>query len=366
MKTSKLHSSIVVPVAILLAVQLPLRAAETVMRKEFDSTPGAKLLVAADRGNVTIKTGTGNKVAIEVRRKIEKVSDSKAQEVFQDHEVTIGQADKEISVRAEFRTKRTFWSGPETQLQVNYEISVPKNFNLDLKTAGGSITVGDLQGEIKMQTAAGNLKTGKIDGPVTAHTSGGSISLGSATTVSAKTSAGSIVVGETRGDLSAQTHGGSITIEKAGGKIEAETSAGNIRIGEGASDVAARTSGGSIDIRKTKGTLSAKTSAGNIVLGELDGTVDARTSGGSITAGIQGQPKEDCHLETSAGNITVTAMKSLAVNLDASASAGDVTCELPVTIQGKRSDRSLQGKINGGGPALILRTHGGSIRLQQK
>ena len=365
MNAKKLHPSILLSAALFLLPPTPLRAVEDVIRKSFESTAGAKLIVTADRGNIVVKPGNGNRVEIEVRRKIERVSDAKAQEVFRDHEVTILQNDKEVSIHAESKTKKKLWSGNEPQLQVNYEISVPKNFNADLKSSGGSISVGDLQGEVKTQTAAGNLKIERIDGPVTAQTAGGSISVASAKTIVAKTSAGNIDIGESAGDVFAETHGGSIGIKKSAGKIEAQTSAGNIRIDEGAGEISAKTSGGSIEIKKSQGKVLAKTSAGNIHLGEINGTVDATTSGGSIIAGLKGQPKEDCHLETSAGNITVTAPKNLAVNLDASASAGNVSSALPVTMEGAKRNNSLQGKINGGGPALVLRTHGGSVRLEQ-
>jgi hypothetical protein len=42
-----------------------------------------------------------------------------------------------------------------------------------------------------------------------------------------------------------------------------------------------------------------------------------------------------------------------------------VESDVPVTILGKQNDSSLNGKLNGGGPKLVLRSSGGDIRLQK-
>src|SRR5207245_7672233 len=52
----------------------------------------------------------------------------------------------------------------KSRLQAEYKIVVPKKFNLDLKTAGGHIKIGDLEGEAKAVTAGGALKFGNIQG----------------------------------------------------------------------------------------------------------------------------------------------------------------------------------------------------------
>ena len=375
-------------------------AVEDTIFKDFQVKPGTKLVVAVDRGSIDVKASDADHVEIEVKRKLDKVSEADAQEIFRDHEVTLAQEGDEVRVRAQFKTKRP--TRTHQQLQVHYQIAVPKKFNVDLKTAGGSVGIGDLQGEVRAQTSAGNVKVAKIAGPVTAETSGGSINIAAATkAISTKTSAGNIDIGETGGDafadtnggsvtiktskgkviartsagnidigevddeVSAKTNGGSVSIKKARGKVTAKTSAGSIRVGEIAGDVVAETNGGSIKAEKVKGKLVAKTSAGNIDAGEVTGAIEAGTNGGSVTAGLKGQPKEDSRLETSAGNIKLSVDETVAVNLDARASAGNVRCDLPVTVTEKKRSSSVKGKINGGGPALVLRTNGGSVHVKK-
>jgi hypothetical protein len=47
------------------------------------------------------------------------------------------------------------WDGDE--LKVRYRITVPRRYNTDLETAGGSIRVADLEGEVIAETAGGSI-----------------------------------------------------------------------------------------------------------------------------------------------------------------------------------------------------------------
>ena len=98
---------------------------------------------------------------------------------------------------------------------------------------------------------------------------------------------------------------------------------------------------------------------------EAQGTVDAQTSGGSIRARLANQPRADSRLSTSGGGITISIAPNVSVDLDARTSGGDVDTDVPVTLLGRQSESSLEGKINGGGPKLVLRSSGGSIKLRK-
>ena len=53
------------------------------------------------------------------------------------------------------------------------------------------------------------------------------------------------------------------------------------------------------------------------------------------------------------------------MDLDAHASGGGVSSDVPITVQGKQDEDSLVGKINGGGPKLVLRSSGGGVRVKK-
>jgi DUF4097 and DUF4098 domain-containing protein YvlB len=148
--------------------------------------------------------------------------------------------------------------------------------------------------------------------------------------------------------------------------VDAKNSGGNISVGQAEDGVSARTSSGSISIKSAKGKLSLTDAGGNIEVGGASGAIEARTSSGVIVAVFAAQPTEDCRLEVSGGGITVTAPKSAGFNLEANSSGGRVKSELPVvmTLQSEPRFGVLQGKINSGGPALVLRASSGDIEIK--
>ncbi len=210
-----------------------------------------------------------------------------------------------------------------------FRLTVPHRHDLELNTSGGGIEVGDLLGRVAAQTSGGNLSFGHIEGPIEGKTSGGSISL--------------------RG---------------CSGRASVSTSGGSIHIGEVDGEVRAKTSGGSIHISRAQGSVQAKTSGGSIKVDEVLGPIEARTSGGSIRAQLSQQPHGPCHLGTSGGNVEVSLASDIGLQVDARTSGGRVSTDFPVS-QVTLDKNSLKASINGGGPLMILRTSGGSIRLHK-
>jgi DUF4097 and DUF4098 domain-containing protein YvlB len=307
----------------------PLRAAddnaESYIRKSFDVSAGGKLTIRADRGSINVKTGSGDRVEIEVTREPGR---GQSEEILKRHHISFTQDGKDVLVRAEMEDQKRFWKN--NNLKVRYEVTVPAKYDVNLKTSGGSIAVRDLDGDAHTETSGGGLTFTAIKGPVFGRTSGGSIH----------------VAGATR-DVDVRTSGGGLTIDDAIGNIVAHTSGGSIHVGQ------------------TKGSITAETSGGGIELRGAGGPVSARTSGGSIHAAITSQPNGDCLFTTSGGGIDVKLPADLAFDLDAHTSGGSVSTELSVTMQGEMKKNLLRSKLNGGGPKLTLSTSGGSIHLRK-
>ena len=340
---------------------------ESNLHRSFSVSPGGKLVVTADRGSIDLTIGETEKLEVEVLRKINRDSKTEADKAFSDHHVSFQQQGNQITVTAENQSKITFhWGWNNSQLQVKYRISLPRKFNVNLKTFGGSITVADLLGDVECHTSGGGLKLGKIGGAILGETFGGSIAVAASSgSVEVKTSGGGIDVGEVDGNVQARTFGGSIHVKGAKGRVEVSTSGGGIEIGEVDGDVEAQTHGGSIHVRKARGKVVATTSGGGIDLDEVQGAIEAKTFGGSITAGLLSQPKGTSHLQTSGGGIRVGLVDNVGVDLNATSRGGRVVTEIPATATGEVRRGELRGKINGGGPALVLETFGGSILVKK-
>jgi hypothetical protein len=298
--------------------------------KSFNVGRGGTLSLTSDIGSVSVTTGGRDTVKIVVTREIGSGSKDK---ILRNLDMEFEQHGSDLEIRTEYKRKNHgLWSWlRNNRLKLKYEITVPEEYNLKLKTSGGSIKVDDLDGRAICRTSGGSIKLKRIGGPVDAHTSGGSISLtGSAGDAALKTSGGKITAGDVDGDVDAKTSGGSIHIERIDGSVH------------------------------------ARTSGGGITLGDVAGNVDASSSGGSVKASISAQPNQDCRLTTSGGGITVTIDPEHHYSIDAKTSGGGVSSDVPVTVTGNLKRNRLVADMNGGGPALYLRTSGGGIKIRKR
>jgi DUF4097 and DUF4098 domain-containing protein YvlB len=308
--------------ALVLAAATNSYAAPETVHRTFNVADGGTLRVDSDLGNVRVLTGASGNVSIDVTRRGTTAR-------VNAYAVTFNQQQSDVIVHGKYEepTGRWHWSD---HFDVDYEIRVPQHFNVVLKTSGGDIHVGNLQGSADVQTSGGEIELGRISGNVKAETSGGDAA-----------------------------------IIAAGGALEIKTSGGSIRVGDAARTVDARTSGGSVEVTRAGGDVKIHTSGGSITIDEALGAIDAVTSGGSIAAKMTRQPSGDSRMSTSGGGVTVSFGSSVAVDLDAHTSGGDIDSSVPLTVLGTQSDGSLSGKMNGGGPRLVLRASGGDIRLRK-
>jgi len=300
------------------------------IQKTFSVRPGGRLVMDVDLGSIEVRTTSDSRIVVDVFRRVERASDSRAEEILRQHEVDFEQQGNNLTILAKNFRNEDFRRWHRNGLQVRYVVSIPPEFNVDLKTSGGAIRVDDLRGEVRVRTSGGGLQFGKIEGPITGNTSGGAISL-----------------------------------DGCNGKVEVKTSGGGIDIGSGAGELFAETSGGAIRIESFVGNVFVRTSGGPIRADRIEGAIDASTSGGSIVAALRAQPRKDCRLHTSGGGITVELEETLSLNIAAEASGGSVSTELPVTVHGELRKDILRGTLNGGGQSLILQASGGGIHLRK-
>ena len=311
------------------------------VRKSFTVRPGGTLTIDADFGSIDVRgSSTADQVTIQVKRSVRTNDRERAKDVLDELEMDFRQSGDDVVVTARYDRHDRGWGfldffdwsndSGRGRLRLEYHVTVPSRYNLELRTSGGNIAVDDLEGRADVRTSGGNLMIGRIDGPVTGHTSGGNI-----------------VVARSIGKTEVRTSGGNITIEESEGPVDA------------------RTSGGDIRIDSARGTVYARSSGGDIEANGALGSIDASTSGGSVVARMSEQPTGNCRLATSGGSIAVHIAHEIGFDIDARASGGSIDSGVPVTIQGTYSKHRLEGRVNDGGPTLTVRTSGGGIRLKE-
>ena len=274
-------------------------AADHEVKKSFNVKNGGLLEVEADIGSIEVKTHSVSKVDVTVQFEKKHGDKADVMKTLEEFDLDIDQRGKDVVIRFERKNKGGFSWNNNRRLRVHFEIVVPREYHVDLNTAGGSISVEDLNGNVNSNTSGGSLKFGHIEGNVNGKTSGGSIQL-----------------------------------ESCNGEVDVKTSGGSIQIG------------------RVKGNVEANTSGGGIEVEEVFGNIDAKTSGGHIECTLTRQPTADCYLKTSGGSIQIYLKDDIAVNLNARTSGGKVRTDFPVVMQGEINGHRLKTEINGGGPEL--------------
>jgi DUF4097 and DUF4098 domain-containing protein YvlB len=289
--------------ATMFGIGVAASASDKALDRSFAVQPGGRLSVQLDSGSIVVRGTDANQVAVHLRargteRELAKLEWSAEKDA------------QGVVVKAKDRNEKGLfdWSN---DMEITATIEVPREYNLELSTAGGALEVRDLHG--------------KANG---------------------RTSGGRITVENVRGEVQMRTSGGPIVATKIEGATQLQTS------------------GGTIEATRIAGGLKAHTSGGSIRIAQAKGALDVHTSGGSIDIDLEGD-NAGVSARTSGGSITLRAPKSLRASLNASTSGGRVKSDFPVATN-ESSESSLHGTINGGGPEIVARSSGGSIRLVRR
>jgi DUF4097 and DUF4098 domain-containing protein YvlB len=347
----------------------------------------AKVLrIKVDMGTVVVRGGQESGISYVVHTRYGNSSEQDARRQFEQYKVTAyvkGETAWIVGDRQGGRRPRHF-SG-------EFSVMVPREMTLvKLETEGGNVDATGLAGRVEAETGGGTMKLDDIGGGVNAETGGGSIEVGTVNgDLGLQTGGGSIEVRHANGRIVAETGGGrvdiesceqgasietggsSITVRHCNGKVKASTGGGNVDLSDIGGPAELETGGGSIHLTSAKGHVHAETAGGSI---ELYGVPSAKaeTGAGGITVKLvnTGAERNDSDLETGAGDITVYLASDVAVNVRASVDMGSghrIASEFPdIHISGGNDawgpkTLTAEGRLNGGGPTLKVRTSSGDI-----
>ncbi len=284
---------------------------ERSVEKTFQVQPGVQLKVSTSGGDIHVSSSNDPVVKVVAKERIRAGSEAEADEVLKKLDLKIEQSGNTVEATSSYESTMGFHFGGNP-VEVDFVVTVPSSASVDLKTSGGDVVVGNLEGAVR------------------AHTSGGDIKL-----------------------------------DSIGGEVDATTSGGNVVLNEGRGSVRLSTSGGNVSAERVVGPASLKTSGGDIKVESVENTLVAETSGGDVRAGFSGALKGDCKLSTSGGQVKAIVGKGVGFHLDASTSGGEVDASgVTITIDhGGMGKSDLAGEVNGGGPLLKLRSSGGDIKV---
>ena len=168
-------------------------------------------------------------------------------------------------------------------------------------------------------------------------------------------------------DLDVTTGDGSVEADSIMGNLEIRTGDGHITVQGARGDIRLRTGDGSIEGRGLDGRVDATTGDGHInIQGRFD-SLNIKTGDGSVTARANGGSKVQStwNIHTGDGSVDLQLPSELQANIDASTHDGHISLDIPVTVEGTFSSSRINGKMNGGGAPIIVRTGDGSIHMSK-
>lgn len=283
---------------------------ERTVEKSFQVQPGAHFTASTSGGEIRVTPSADSVIKVIAKEHIRAGSQAEADALLEKLDLVIEQHGNDVVATAAYKDGVGLHFGSWPPVQVDFVVTVPSRTSVDLKTSGGDVAVGDLDGSVKARTSGGEIELGKI-----------------------------------------------------GADIDASTSGGSVRLDEGRGVVRLSTSGGNITAGHAAGPANLRTSGGDIRIDAVDNTLEAHTSGGDVRAVFTSPLKGDCSLSTSGGEVKATVGQGIGFQLDAATSGGDVNAAgLTITIdRGGQGKSTLSGAVNGGGPVLKLRSSGGDI-----
>ena len=316
-------------VGAMVAMMIPASAAQMVTTN-WPAAPGSRLVVSLSGGSIEVATHELPEIRLEAERNARGRTPARERQLLQASPLRI-------------RHDGTNWvmttlaPGEEPQLPDGerpplggvFKLWVPKSCGVDLTTRLGSIAITGLDAEVRAQTAGGALRFTEIHGAINAETASGTIAATNCV-----------------GTNSLVTRGGGIQILGGEGELRAESG------------------GGTIIVRRFHGPVNAEVSAGNLQFEQVSGAIQGLTGSGRIVADLLQPVPGAVHLEASGGGgIVVHVPPEAGFELDAKTSAGFVSLGVGTSPAQSAPVSERRDSVNGGGPAIWLRTGAGSIRI---
>jgi hypothetical protein len=258
----------------------------------------------------------------------------------EDYILDINVNNNKVTAIAKPRRNNMNW---KRSLNISFKLYVPQNVSTDLRTSGGSISLMDISGNQDFKTSGGSLNIKNVGGKIDGKTSGGSIN-----------------VSDSKDELKLATSGGSINAKNCQGTLRLATSGGSLNLDGLKGDIEANTSGGNVHGSNIEGELSTHTSGGSINLSELACNLETSTSGGSVNVEMTSLNKF-VKISNNGGDIKLKLPSDKGIDLDLS--ARKIDAGVLKNFDGKTESDRIEGKLNGGGTEVEVRSGSGRISL---
>ncbi len=240
-------------------------------------------------------------------------------------------------------------------VSVSYEITVPRQTNIDSDSASGGISLTDLIGNVHGRTASGSITASGITGSVHLQSASGSIGCERID----------------RGDIHLETTSGSVRLTDAStiGTCQMGTASGRVtgqRIE--AASIRMNSGSGAVTINDTRAeVVNLRSGSGKVAAKNIScERIQAESTSGDVSVAFSHDAPGDvaAGMKSSSGGVTVVMPRDFAGQVDLRASSGSVRMSQPITVQGRPAKNQISGTVGSGAGSLLVRSGSGAIRVR--
>jgi beta-lactamase regulating signal transducer with metallopeptidase domain len=300
--------------------------------------------------NIDLKTG-GNVVITSWDRPQVVVRASLAGRDWRQTEVALRPNDGDATLESDYTGSSENQSSHHA-----FDIQLPKNFNVRIKSAGGSVSITGVDGRFTGNTGGGEIKIEKANGDVDLRTGGGEIHVTDSNLNGTVTTGGGVVkIERVNGNLDAYSGSGPVVYSHSsrnrsgsgfgtgvGGGNDGDVSVSTSSSGESAvtairnaigkstgfadNGIMMSMSGGPISLPSAPEGARVRTGGGRISIGPSGGAIYAMTGGGDIDIGPAAGSVEAL---TGAGRVAIELKGADSHAVDVTSGKGEIVLEIP-------------------------------------
>jgi hypothetical protein len=327
-----------------------------------DLPPGALVRISTGLGDISVDgSGDVKQLRVVVRKTAFAMTEDEARSRASAATVNVQQSGREVSLQAEPKGRR------DSSTRVSFEVHLPRNVALDLRTERGDVHVNGITGDVAAGDTRGDIDLRDIGGNVRVD-----LGRGDARVSEAK---GNVHVSGKGSEVEVTDVGGAATID---GEFYGPITARNVA--QGARFVSSHTDltigglpgrmtveSGDLRVENAAGPFLLTTGDKSISLEDLSGRIRVQNKRGDISLRLSAAPKEEIDLSDDSGGIEMALPTKSSFEISAASRGGDIENDwnpsaLKVTRQG--ADSKLEGKVGAKGPKITLNTSYGPIRLK--
>jgi DUF4097 and DUF4098 domain-containing protein YvlB len=319
-----------------------------------------------------------------------------------DYKIEFRPDDDGLEIDAELRRRRN-------NTCLHFEIKVPRRFDVEFHSAGGGLSLQNLEGAFTGRTGGGQFELNGVKGRARLRSGGGQIEvIDCELDGKIQTGGGEVLLEDVVGDLDAHSGGGEIRYVNVRDRdgalrgpghcpergITAETvliasAGGSIRVRKAPAGACVQTGGGDVSVRNAAQFVHASTGGGDIDVEIGSGAVTASTGAGDLDVVIErdGDPRDaEVELRTGYGDVELVVPKGYSMDLDltigytrSSRRNYEIRCHVPFAEErttewdygyGDRGSAQKYiygtGSVGGGRHRIRIRTTNGNITIRER